>query len=110
VIDKQSTDELVIIMRAIYLEYSSHPQILTKDMTEKEKQLLLIEYTKEVDRLNQLVFNNVVPKLVSQLQQYMDYLRDVSQQPQQIDRPKGDSIKGQKQYRSITQVLTGNSL
>lgn len=110
VIDKQSTDELMVIMRAIYLEYSSHPAIINENMSEKEKSEILNEYKKEVDRLNKLVFNNVVPKLVSQLQQYMDYLRDVSQQPIQMERPKNDSIKGQKDYRSVTQILTGNNL
>lgn len=110
VIDKQSTDELLVIMRAIYLEYSSHPEIIKEDMSQQQKQNILIQYKNEVDRLNKLVFNNVVPKLVSQLQQYMDYLRDVSQQPKQMERPKNDSIKGQKQYRSVTQILTGNNL
>lgn len=110
IIDKQSTNELLVIMRAIFFEYSAHPQIISDDMTEKQKQELLLEYTKEVNRLNQIVFNNVIPKLVSQLQQYLDYLRDVSEQPKQMERSKNDSIKGQKQYRSVTQLLTGNTL
>lgn len=110
VIDKQSSNELLVIMRSIYLEYNQHPEIIKKDMTEDEKKRLLALYTNEVNRLNQLVFNYIVPKLVSQLQQYLDYLRDVSQQPEQMERPKSESIKGQKQYRSVTQVLTGNLL
>lgn len=110
VIDKQSTSELLVIMRSIFFEHSAHPEIMKKEMTEREKQLLFVKYTNEVNRLNNLIFNEVVPKVVSQLQQYMDYLRDVSQQPQQMERPKTESVKGQRQYRSITQVLTGNSL
>jgi hypothetical protein len=110
IIDKQSTTELLVIMRSIYLEYSEHPEIINDDMTNDQKQKLLLNYKKEVDRLNQIVFNNIVPKLVSQLQQYIDYLRDVSQQPKQMERSINDSIKGQKQYRSVTQLLTGNNL
>lgn len=110
IIDKQSTNELLIVMRATYLEYSSHPAIIKAEMSSQEKQKILLEYKKEVDRLNQIVFNHIVPKLVSQLQQYLDYLRDVSQQPKQMERSKNESIKGQKQYRSVTQLLTGNAL
>jgi len=110
VIDKQSVSELLVIMRSVFLEYSSHPPIINEKMSDEEKKELIVKYTNEVDRLNQIVFNNIVPKLVSQLQQYLDYLRDVSKQPEQMERPKSESIKGQKQYRSVTQVLTGNTL
>jgi hypothetical protein len=110
VIDKQSYNELMIIMRSVFLEYSNHPTLLTDDMSHQETQLLLQKYKNEVTRLNEIVFNAIVPKIISQLQQYIDYLRDASQQPQQLERSKNESIKGQKQYRSITQVLTGNVL
>jgi hypothetical protein len=107
VIDNQSMTELLIIMRAIFLEYSFHPKLITENMPEKEKQLLLKKYTQEVSRLNTIVINQIVPKIVSQVQQYIDYLRDASQQPYQMDKPKNDSVQGQKQYRSTTQVLLG---
>lgn len=107
VIDNQSMTELLIIMRAIFLEYSFHPKLITENMPEKEKQLLLKKYTEEVSRLNTIVINQIVPKIVSQVQQYIDYLRDASQQPYQMDNPKNDSVQGQKQYRSATQVLLG---
>jgi hypothetical protein len=110
IIDKQSINELLVVMRAIFFEYSAHPPIITINMSEQQKQQLLLEYTKEVDRLNQIVFNSVIPKLISQLQQYLDYLRDASEQPKQMERSKNESIKGKKEYRSVTQVLTGNSL
>ena len=74
---------------------------------ENELKLLLEKYTKEVDRLNQIIVQEIVPKIVSQIQQYLDYLRDASQQPYYMDKPKNESVKGQKQYRSITQVLAG---
>jgi len=64
----------------------------------------------EVSRLNAIVINQVVPNIVSQLQQYIDYLKDASEQPYYMDKPKNVSIKGQKQYRSITQVLSGGDL
>lgn len=111
IIDNQSVNELLIIMRSVFLEYSAHPPLINEDtMTKEEIVKLQKKYTNEVHRLNDLVVNAIVPKLVSQLQQYLDYLRDVSTQPYTMDRPKNDSISGERQYRSVTQVLTGGEL
>lgn len=110
IIDKQSMNELMIIMRAVFLEYSRHPKLITPDMPQNEKDILLMKYKMEVSRLNTIVINQVVPNIVSQLQQYIDYLKDASEQPYYMDKPQNVSIKGQKQYRSITQVLTGADL
>jgi hypothetical protein len=107
VIDNQSMAELLIIMRAIFLEYSFHPELLKEDMPKEKKDELLVKYTNEVDRLNKIVIDQIVPKLISQIQQYIDYLRDASQQPYQMDQPKNPSIQGERQYRSVTQVLMG---
>lgn len=110
IIDNQSFTELLIIMRSIFLEYSAHPKLLDEKMTDKEKQELLIKYTNEVTRLNEIVINAVVPKIVSGMQQYLDYLRDASEQPYYMDKPEQTSIKGEREYRSVTQVLTGGEL
>jgi hypothetical protein len=107
IIDDQSANELMIIMRSIFLEYSAHPPLIDEKMSEKKRQVLFTKYTNEVDRLNKIVVHEIVPKIVSQIQQYVDYLRDASQQPYYMDKPKNESVKGQKQYRSITQVLAG---
>jgi hypothetical protein len=111
IIDNQSINELLIIMRSVFLEYSAHPPLINEDtMTREEIVKLQKKYTSEVYRLNDLVVNAIVPKLVSQLQQYLDYLRDASTQPYTMERPKNDSISGERQYRSVTQVLTGGEL
>lgn len=107
IIDDQSNNELMIIMRSIFLEYSSHPALISEEMSETERQILFKKYTNEVDRLNQIVVREIIPRIVSQIQQYVDYLRDASQQPYYMDKPKNESVKGQKQYRSVTQVLSG---
>ena len=109
IIDDQSNNELMIIMRSIFLEYSLHPALISEEMSETERQILFKKYTNEVDRLNQIVVREIIPKIVSQIQQYVDYLRDASQQPYYMDKPKNESVKGQKQYRSVTQVLSGGN-
>lgn len=110
VIDDQDYNELLIIMRSIYLEYSSHPPIIDEDTPEDAKKKIMPMYTKEVQRLNEIVVNEVVPKIVSSLQQYLDYLRDSTQQPYQRNSPQNANSAGEKQYRSITQVLLGGQL
>ena len=111
VVDEQNTNELLIVMRSIYLEYSSHPPMLNDKMPEDLKKQLISMYTSEVKRLNDIVVDYVFPNVLSGLQQYIAYLRDASTQPYQQNQPdSSDNIKGRREYRSITQVLTGGNL
>lgn len=109
IIDDQSVTELLIIMRGIFLEYSLHPKLIDESMSEQEINELKIKYTNEVKRLNKLVIDYIVPKVVSQMQQYIHYLKDASEQPYYMDKPQNVSVQGQKQYRSTTQVLLGGN-
>lgn len=107
VIDDQSNRELLVIMRSIFLEYSRHPKLIDGSMSEQEKKILLKQYTDEVARLNELVVKELVPKICSQLSQYLFYLRDAGSPRYIMELPKSDSTTGQRKYRSITNVLTG---
>lgn len=110
VIDDQSNTELLVVMRSIFLAYSQHPKLLDEKMSDKERKELLIKYTEEVDRLNQLVIDSTVPLIVSQLQQYLIYLSDASSPLRVMEKPLSTSVKGTKNYRSQTQVLLGSDL
>ncbi len=110
VIDNQSQTELLIIMRSIFLEYSSHPPLLDNKMSEERRSEILLKYKNEVIRLNDIVINTVIPKIISQLQQYITYLEDASRPSYQMETPESSSIAGQRQYRSVTQVLIGGDL
>lgn len=110
VIDNQSNTELLVVMRSIFLAFSKHPKLIDDSMSEKERTELLVQYTNEVDRLNQLVINDTVPVIVSQLQQYLVYLSDASSPLRVMDKPLSTSVKGTKSYRSQTQVLIGGDL
>lgn len=109
-VDDQSINELLIIMRSIFLEYSAHPKLIEENMSPQEKIILMQKYTKEVERLNDIVVNAVVPKVVSQMIQYINYLKDASRPAEQLERPKSDNVSGQREYRSITEVLIGSNL
>jgi hypothetical protein len=106
IIDLQSDDELFIIMRSVFLSYAQFPPMLTDDLSATEREEIKTKYRQEIHRLNELVINETVPDILSQLQQYKDYLRDISTAPF-IENPKNVSIKGQREYRSVTDVLTG---
>ena len=110
VIDNQSNTELLVVMRSIFLAYSQHPKLIDESMSEKERKVLLAQYTGEVDRLNQLVIDTCVPLIVSQLQQYLVYLHDASSPLRVMEKPLSTSVKGTKNYRSQTQVLVGGDL
>lgn len=80
VIDRQSDTDLKVIMRAIYLEHAKHgTDILT-----------------EIKRLNGLVLNFSVPRIVQEINMYMRYRQDISQLPTPMDRGEFVSSKGQK--------------
>jgi hypothetical protein len=106
IIDKQSENELLIIMRSIFLTYPNFPPEFKKGMSLEQINYIKSEYQKEVNRLNEIIVNETVPDIVSQIKQYKDYLRD-SSRVSYIETPSDTSIKGQRQYRSITEVLTG---
>lgn len=110
VIDYQDNTELMIVMRSIFLEYHRHPKLLTPNMSEQEKTKISKQYTDEVKRLNELVINDTVPRIISQLQQYMDYLKDCSTPRTIMDKPESTSVSGTRSYRSVTSVLLGTNL
>ncbi len=107
IIDFQSNRELMIVMRSIFLEYSLHPPLLNENMSKEEHDRLLLKYKKEVKRLNELVINDILPRVLSQLQQYLRYLEDASTQPTQMELPENVSIAGEREYRTPTQIFFG---
>lgn len=110
VISDQSLIDVQIIMRSIFLAYSEHPPLIDETMSDKEIQKLINLYINEIARLNELVLDIIVPKICSQLQAYLDYLRDAGTPPSLIPRPQDNSVTGTRNYRSITNVLTGSTL
>lgn len=109
IIDDQSENELLTVMRGVFLENSNHPPLIHKDMSKERVELLLKKYTAEVDRLNKLVVEYIIPNVVGQLKQYLGYLKDASTQPIPLARSKNESTAGTKNYKSVTQILFGGN-
>ena len=110
IIDNQSVEELLIVMRSVFLQYSEHPALLDPRQSDEVQTLIKKQTTNEVKRLNEIVLNEIYPTVVTALKQYLQYLNDASEPYQIMDKPINDNISGQRELRSITSVLTGNEL
>jgi hypothetical protein len=81
VIGRQSQDELKIVMRSIYLQHA-------KDLP--------YEVAKQVRELNGMVIDWCVNRILSELEMYMQYTRDISQLPVPLERSQNTSVAGTK--------------
>lgn len=81
IISEQNETELVIVMRGVFLQYSLFPQKTS-------------EYTPEISRLNRLVLNTVLPNLISNIEQYYGYLKDLNSERTIMKLPQVTSSSG----------------
>jgi hypothetical protein len=81
IIDPQSTDELLIIMRSIYLTYGRNEPTKIKE---------------QIMELNQRVADWSVPKILSEISMYKTYRKDASTLPVPMSRPVNISPIGTK--------------
>jgi len=74
IIPSQNIDHLKIIMRSIYLQYAEHRED--------------ISITKQVEELNRLVLDYVIPTVYNETMGYLKYLEDQSTLVQPLEMPK----------------------
>jgi hypothetical protein len=74
VIPPQNIDNLKIIMRSMYLQYAEHRQD--------------VSITKQVEDLNKIVLDYVVPTLYNETMGYLKYVEDQSTLVQPLEVPK----------------------
>lgn len=84
VIPEQSIDTLLIIIRAIYLEYGRN---------------LPTNISQQIAELNTRVVHYSVKDLISQIKQYEGYIKDASTLPTPLDMPKPTSTTGSRQLQ-----------
>lgn len=81
-IDRQSDTELRIIMRSIYIQEGRHSQH---------------DVIAEVKRLNTLVLDYAVPKIIQEISMYVTrYKQDIDKMPEPMSRGEFVSSKGTK--------------
>lgn len=79
VIGHQNQDNLKIVMRSIFLQYSANaPNHITE----------------QIKTLNNMVYSYCVPSVVNELEGYIKYKRDVSTMAMPLETPINSSIRG----------------
>lgn len=72
IIDKQSTDDILIVMRSMYYQYG-------KNIPDHIKE--------QVEELNTIVSNWCVPKILAEIEMYYQYRKDISTMPIPLAHP-----------------------
>jgi len=78
-IDDQDVDEIKLIMRGIYYQYAKNN---------------LFDIQGQVDELNKIIIEWAVPRILSEVDQYQYYLKDISHLPIPIQQPQNMSSAG----------------
>ena len=81
IIDEQSSDDMFMIMRAIYLSYG-------RNLPDRIKE--------QVEELNSRVADWCIPKIVAEVQIYGQYLKDINTMPVPMAHPVSLSSAGTK--------------
>ena len=89
--EDQETSDLLICMRAIYLD---HGKNLDKNIVRQTK------------ILNKLLIDNIMPDIISNIRQQYDYIRDITQPRQIMINPVNVNGAGRKQLPSFTTLWT----
>ena len=74
-------------MRSIFLQHARH---------------VPTNLTQQVKELNNMVVNDVAPRILSELLQYQNYLYRTEHLPDEIPLPKNMSSRGTRLLRSVT--------
>ena len=80
-IDDQDVDELKMIMRGMYLQYAKNNPFNIEG---------------QIQELNKLVVEWAVPRIISEIDQYQYYLKDISHLPVPMEKPLNMSSAGTK--------------
>lgn len=80
-IGEQSNDELIIIMKTMYLTHGKN---------------LMYNIVEQVRDLNKIVLDYAVPEIIEQLEMYEKYRHDKAFLPTPLDRSTSTTIKGEK--------------
>ena len=89
-IDEQSNDELFIVMRSCYLQYS-----VNNDTKIKE----------QVEMLNEKVLDYCVSDIIVNIKQYLGYLEDIQKIPEDIESPVSTNIIGDKNNYDLSEKM-----
>lgn len=91
-IEKQNEEDLQVIMRSMYIQHARHVPDHIKE---------------QIRELNNLVVDDIVPNVLSEINAYFGYLERTFAPRQILDRPECVSNAGQKTLPSVTRTWDG---
>ena len=80
-IDEQSVDELLTVMRAMYLQYGKNQPCNIRE---------------QIEELNKIVADWIVPRIVSECSMHKTYLHDIQHMPVPLSQPILETRTGSK--------------
>lgn len=86
-IEPQNPEDLMVVMRAIFLRYAKHHKNNIRE---------------QIRELDELVVDDVIPDVISQIKAYFGYLDDVFGERKIMDHGINSSSKGMKTLPSVT--------
>jgi len=87
IIDSQSTIQLEIVMRSVFLQYAVN---------------LNCKFNEQIKKLNDLVLDYCIPNIMAQVQSYLGYIDNLEVLPTPMSLPQNLSSAGSKTLRSVT--------
>jgi len=93
-ISEQDKTQLQIVMRSIYLQYSRN---------------LDTDIKNQITELNKMISDYLVPKIISNIKQYLKYLQDKNGTYTVMEHPKNVSNAGTKSLRIDSAMGFGNN-
>ena len=88
-IRKQNETDVQVVMRSIFLQHAKHLQTNIKE---------------QIAELNNLVVDDVVPGIISEIKAHNGYLKQILGPMELLDRPIATSSAGSKTLPSITNI------
>lgn len=89
-IEKQREEDLQVVMRSMYFQHARH---ISDDIRG------------QIRELNNIVVDDLVPNVISQINAYIGYLERAFEPRQILDHPENVSVKGQRTFPSVTRVF-----
>ena len=109
-ISNQSNTEILSIMRKVYLTYVNEPPIIDNSMSTDMKVEIYKQNMNQIYRLNQILIDQILPRLCQEIISYVIYLNDISKVNYKNFNPIFVSSSGTQEYRSTTQALVGDNV
>lgn len=92
-IGEQDDTQIQIVMRSVYLQYGRN---------------LKTDIASQIQQLNNIVADELSPKIISNIKQYVKYLKDIAEPYTIMERPQNMSSAGLKSLRIDTALGFGN--